>query len=158
MIITILVILPRVCLEGLKLRNEDVLWLNGDVVFDHRIIDKILKFGKACMGIVNETSVGDKEVKYTLSEDGLIREVSKKVKNDLGEILGINFMDKNNIPLFIKSLEMCKKSVFFEKGIEMSINKGLRIYSLNVSNYLCIEIDFKKDLEQANKLMENLKS
>jgi len=145
-------------LRGLKkAKNEDVLWLNGDVVFDHRILDKMLKFGKACMA-VNKTLVSDEEVKYILSDDGSIRSVSKKVKNALGEALGINFVNKNNIPLLIESLEMCKKNDFFERGIEIAIDKGLKIYPLDVSDYLCMEIDFKKDLRKVNKLLENLKS
>ncbi len=140
-----------------KLKNEDVLWLNGDVVFEHWIIDKILNFGKPCMA-VNKGSTSQEEIKYTLSHDGLIKEVSKRVQNALGEALGINFIDKKNVSLLIQCLEACKNTDFFERGIEIAIKNGLKIYPVDVSNYLCVEVDFKKDLKRASKLLIKIRN
>ena len=40
---------------------------------------------------MNTSSVADEEVKYTL-KDGYVKELSKEVKNGLGEAVGINFI------------------------------------------------------------------
>ena len=40
---------------------------------------------------------------------------------------------------------------YFERGIEFSIEKGLKIYPVDVSDNLCMEIDFEDDLKTVNK-------
>lgn len=132
-----------------KARDEDVIWLNGDVVFDSKALERVAQSETSCMA-VNTSSVGEEEVKYTVSQDGAIREVSKTVENALGESVGINKILAKDIPLFIDMLERCGQDDYFERGIEFGIEEGLKIYPVDVSDILCIEIDFTEDLEKAN--------
>ena len=133
-----------------KIHNEDVLWLNGDVVFDADILKPIIDYNGSCMA-VNTDSVAEEEVKYNTNNDGTIRQVSKIITDGLGEAVGINKITKENLNLFKKSLEICDAQDYFERGLELSIDKGLALYPLNVSGYLCIEVDFNEDLESVNK-------
>jgi choline kinase len=132
-----------------KVRADDVIWLNGDVVFDPEVLNRIVESKTSCMA-VNTASVADEEVKYTLFHDGSINEVSKTVKNALGESVGINKIISSDIPLFIEMLEQCDDNDYFERGIEFAIEKGLKIFPVDVSDVLCIEVDFTEDLEKAN--------
>lgn len=142
-------------LKGLqKVKNEDVLWLNGDVVFDHRIIDRLLKSEFSCMA-VNTSEVNDEEVKYSIMSDGSIKEVSKQVQKALGEAVGINKALAKDTELLKKCLEQCSNIDYFEKGIELSIQQGLKIYPLDVSALPCIEVDFLEDLEKANSMIKD---
>lgn len=133
-----------------KVQDEAVFWLNGDVVFDPKVLTRLMKSETSCMA-VNTESVGEEEVKYTISEDGSIKEVSKIVKNALGESVGINKVIASDIPLLIKMLERCDDNDYFERGIEFAIERGLKIYPIDVSDMLCIEVDFTEDLEKANE-------
>ena len=101
-----------------KYYNESVLWLNGDVVFDKRIFDILNPFinKKESFVSVNNEEVGEEEVKYTLDSKGHIKEISKTVKNGLGEAVGINFISSKDISFFIKRLEKCDNNDYFEKG------------------------------------------
>lgn len=135
-----------------KIHNEDVLWLNGDVVFHPSIPAKLISLGRSCM-LVNEGAVGEEEVKYRLDQTGKIAEVSKTVESPLGEALGINFMRSKDLPLFQSSLEKCTDRDYFEKGIEESIMSGLNIWPVPVSSMQCTEIDFPEDLIKANQLI-----
>ncbi|SVA39331.1 uncharacterized protein METZ01_LOCUS92185, partial [marine metagenome] len=75
-------------LAGLcKIENEDVLWLNGDVVFEKELLPQIIKCSKSCMA-VNTNSVGEEEIKYNVFDDGNIKEVSKTVSPASGEAVG----------------------------------------------------------------------
>ena len=58
-----------------------VLWLNGDVVFDPAVLEHVLGWVRADESFVcvDTSTVADEEVKYTLDEDGYIRELSKTV-------------------------------------------------------------------------------
>jgi choline kinase len=74
-----------------KLKEHDVLWTNGDVVFDHQVIAKLISAEGSCMA-VNTLSVGEEEVKYTVDSEGFIDQVSKVVDPALGEAVGVNKM------------------------------------------------------------------
>ncbi|MCC7430961.1 phosphocholine cytidylyltransferase family protein [bacterium] len=137
-------------LRGLKkLKNTDVLWINGDVVFDHKVLERIINFDGSCMA-VNTSKVADEEVKYLVNADGTISQVSKIVVSGLGEAVGINKIKSKDINLLIDCLEHCKDSDYFERGIELAIEKGFKIYPLDISDLMCMEIDFLEDLEQVN--------
>lgn len=138
-----------------KNRDKSVLWFNGDVVFDEKILDILNPFIEANQSFVavNTSKVADEEVKYTL-KDGFIDELSKTVKNGLGEAVGINFISSNDIQDFIKRLEECDANDYFERGLELAIEKdNLKIKAVDISKYNCMEIDFIEDLENVNNLL-----
>lgn len=131
---------------------SDILWLNGDVIFHPSVLTKIFGAQNTCM-VVNVGSVGFEEVKYTLKSDGRIVEVSKHVKNPLGEALGINYFKAEDVPELIKGLEQCSDTDYFERGIEYCIESGTSVFTAVVSKELCIEIDFPEDLVRANHML-----
>ena len=138
-----------------KHKDKSVLWFNGDVVFDEKLFDVLAPSIKANQSFVavNTSKVADEEVKYTLN-NGFIDELSKTVKNGLGEAVGINFISSKDIKSFIKRLEECGDNDYFERGLELAIEKdGLQIKALDISKYNCMEIDFIEDLENANNML-----
>ena len=79
-------------------------------------------------------------------------ELSKTVKNGLGEAVGINFISSNDIGAFINRLEECELQDYFEKGLEMAIEKdGIKVQAVDISKHACMEIDFLDDLNTANE-------
>jgi len=138
-------------LAGLhKIEKEDVMWLNGDVVFEKELLPKIIQCSQSCMA-VNTNSVGEEEIKYNVFDDGNIKEVSKTASPALGEAVGINKIMAVDFRLFKSNLEKCDDQDYFEKALELSIQDGMKIMPLNINKYLCMEIDFEDDLEQINK-------
>jgi len=138
-----------------KHRDKSVLWFNGDVVFDEKILDILNPYIEANESFVavNTSKVAEEEVKYTLSK-GFINELSKTVKNGLGEAVGINFISSNDILNFINRLEECDANDYFERGLELAIEKdNLKIKAVDISAYNCMEIDFIEDLENVNNLL-----
>jgi len=143
-------------LKALKKNHSDsVLWLNGDVVFDSEIIKFITPsiLANKSFVCVNNSKVGEEEVKYTVDESGSIKELSKKVVNAAGEAVGINFISSKDINTFIVRLEECKDNDYFERGLELAIEKdGMKVQAIDISKFRCMEIDFKEDLDNANKI------
>ena len=138
-------------LAGLhKIENEDVVWLNGDVVFEKKLLPQIIKCPKSCMA-VNTNSVGEEEIKYNVFDNGNIKDVSKTVSPALGEAVGINKIMASDLQLFKANLEKCTNQDYFEKALELSIQDGMKIMPVDINKYLCMEIDFLDDLEQINK-------
>ena len=137
-----------------KYRNEDVLWINGDVIFDAELFTVLNKEieQKNSFVSVNTSRVAEEEVKYTL-KNGFVHELSKQVKDGLGEAVGINFISREDMPVFIRQLENCDDNDYFEKGMEMAIEQhDLKIKAVDISNFRCMEVDFKEDLEAANNM------
>lgn len=145
-------------LKGLRLTGPDaVLWLNGDVVFDEQLLPTLMPMiasGRSFVA-VNTASVGDEEVKYRLDQSGYVYELSKHVVDALGEAVGINFVSPADKPFLVARLADCDATDYFERGIELAIDKdGRRFEALDVSGSLCIEVDFAEDLERANRELQ----
>lgn len=138
-----------------RMSGEDVLWLNGDVVFDQDLLQSMKPYiaKKQSFVAVNTKKVGEEEVKYTLRE-GYIDQLSKKVDPGLGEAVGINFVSSTDLNALVARLEECTDEDYFERGIEMAISlDGMKVSALDISGHDCMEIDFKEDLEDANSMI-----
>jgi choline kinase len=138
-----------------KNKGESILWMNGDIVFDKNILTRLKKYIDKDISFVavNTSKVADEEVKYTLNDE-CIHKLSKDVENGLGEAVGINFISSKYVDLFIKRVEECNDNDYFEKALEMAIEKdGFKIKAVDISDFNCIEIDFEEDLKNANNLI-----
>jgi choline kinase len=138
-----------------KNKYQSILWMNGDIVFDKNLLLKLKEYIDKDISFVsvNTTQVAEEEVKYTLKDD-YIDELSKTVKNGLGEAVGINFISSDYIEIFIKRLEECDDNDYFERAMEIAIEKdGFKIKAIDISEFNCIEIDFEEDLKNANNLI-----
>lgn len=140
-------------LKALRKIDEDVLWMNGDVVFHPHVLEAILASKKSSM-VVNIGPVGDEEVKYRTNPKGKILEVSKTVAHPQGEALGLNFFTRRDLSALKLNLEKCQSQDYFEKAIEMCIEQGVSVSSVPVDSTECTEIDFPEDLDKANQLLK----
>lgn len=143
-------------LKGLKATVDGgVLWMNGDVVFDEGILEGVTKYVEAGESFVcvNTATVAEEEVKYTVDDEGFIKELSKQVTGGLGEAVGINFISATDKPKLIQRLTEVGDQDYFERGIELAIElDGLRVRPVDISEYGCVEVDFEDDLARANAL------
>jgi len=137
------------------IENDDVLWLNGDVVFDESVIPRLLECEYPCVAVNRSSKVGAEEVKYTLDEAGFIKEISKTLKNGLGEAVGINLIKGYALETFKNNLQKCSNRDYFEKAIELCIKDGVKFKPVDISDALCIEVDFIEDLRRVFKRWES---
>lgn len=142
-------------LRALRASQESgVLWLNGDVVFDHKVLERVADRIAADKSFVcvNTSATADEEVKYTVDANGNIKELSKTVKNALGEAVGINFISSREKADVITELDACGEQDYFERGLELAIEKhGLQMEPVDISDLFAVEVDFQDDLDRANK-------
>ena len=136
------------------IHDEDVLWINGDVVFNIEVIEQLLQ-KKESWVVVNNAQVGQEEVKYTTDDRGYVDAISKQVKNPLGEAVGINLIEAAHLESFKEKLDAVDEQDYFERGMELLIQeKGGLFRPLSVANHACVEVDFKEDLKQARLLVK----
>jgi choline kinase len=144
----------RSLLKALRQAPEGgVLWMNGDVVFDPRVLTRALPLMEAGQSFicVNTSAVGEEEVKYTVEESGHVLLLSKKIEHPLGEAVGINYVAAEDRAHLIDGLGACADDDYFERGLEIAIERhGSRYLPLDISDLFAVEVDFEEDLTRAN--------
>jgi choline kinase len=144
----------RSLLKALRLSGPGgVLWMNGDVVFDPSLLTRCLPSLDADTSFicVNTAAVGEEEVKYTVDDLGYVALLSKQVPGALGEAVGINYVSASDKELLITRLAECEDGDYFERGIEIAIEKdGMRVSPIDISDLFAVEVDFEEDLSRAN--------
>ena len=147
----------RSLLKALRLSTEGgVLWMNGDVVFDPQVLEKVsdLMESDTSFICVDTAAVGDEEVKYTVDNDGYVDELSKQVVNARGEAVGINFVSASDKPTLIDRLSECSDADYFERGIELAISHdSMRVMPVDIGEFFAVEVDFEEDLTRANEYL-----
>lgn len=136
-----------------KTGRAGVLWMNGDVVFDPRVLERAAELVREdrSFATVDTASVGDEEVKYTVDAEGFVKELSKVVVGGIGEAVGINYISSRDKKALQRQLQRVGDQDYFERGIELAIaHDGLRVEPLDISDLYAVEVDFAEDLERAN--------
>ena len=145
----------RSLLKALRVSGTGpVVWMNGDVVFEPAVLKRMQTNIDADQTViaVNTSAVSEEEVKYTVAADGMVNELSKTVVNGLGEAVGINLVAGKDKAKLINWLAQCDDQDYFERGIEMAIEKDdLKVLPIDISDLFAVEVDFEADLERANQ-------
>ena len=145
----------RSLLKALRQSSDGgVLWMNGDVVFDPAVLERVkdLMAADQTFICVNTAVVGEEEVKYTVDADGFVRELSKQVVDALGESVGINYVSASDKAMLIERLAECEDLDYFERGIELMIERdGARVLPYDIRDLFAVEVDFEEDLSRANQ-------
>lgn len=141
-------------LRALKATGKGgVLWMNGDVVFDPRVLGRATALVERDQSFVtvNTAKVSDEEVKYTVSAEGFIKELSKVVRGGIGEAVGINYISSRDKKALIAQLGRVDDQDYFERGLELAIaENGVLLEPMDISDLYAVEVDFAEDLERAN--------
>ncbi|MCK4852045.1 MAG: phosphocholine cytidylyltransferase family protein [Candidatus Omnitrophica bacterium] len=138
----------RSLLLALRKIEEDTIWLNGDIFFEDRVLEKLMGSRTSAV-LVQKKECGEEEVKYTVDRKGFVREISKNVRNSPGESVGINLIKKKDIPGFVRHLEKTGPRDYFEKAMERMIRLDkVRVRPVDIGDLFCVEIDFPEDLER----------
>lgn len=131
--------------------DDDVLWANGDVVFDRELVPLILTSGESTI-LVNAAACGEEEVKYVADNEGRVLEISKTVTNAQGEALGLNVVRQGNLRPLVDALRQCGDRDYFEHALQIIIDQGAVFKRVIIGRYRCIEIDFEEDWQRAQEL------
>ena len=133
----------------------EVFQLNGDVVFDPRIIGLLLNAERGKSYVVAQIGrCAEEEIKIELAGDGSVARLNKKIPPALaiGEAIGINKFSPQFFMELKKSLYALKEDhsmEYFEYAIEHVIKNGAKIYPLDIKELKAVEVDFLDDLKRA---------
>lgn len=140
-------------LSAINNLDDDVLWTNGDVVFDEEVVKQLMQ-SQASAVAVDRKKCGSEEIKYKTNELGRITAISKEVSDAEGEAVGVNLVRRADLPALTNALRRCKDEDYFEKGLELLVG-STAFQAVDISDFRCIEVDFETDLVEARRLFSS---
>ncbi|MDR1809282.1 MAG: phosphocholine cytidylyltransferase family protein [Prevotella sp.] len=141
-------------------KNDSLLLLDSDILFDSRIIARLLESGYDSCLALNSHKLGEEEIKVIASPANKVMEISKTcaITDALGESVGIEKMS----PAFVNALfaemdsmilEQGLSNVFYELAFERIIRQGATLYVVDTTSLFSMELDTVEDFEQVQKLL-----
>ncbi len=141
-------------------KSKNFLLLDGDIVFDRKIIDLLLH-GRHHSALALRTNghVGEEDVKVMTGQNGFVKEINKTMNpaEAAGESIGIElFLEDSSARLFDElqlMMEREKKvNVWYEEAFQRIINLGTKIAAVDVGDLKCMELDTVEDFRIAENL------
>lgn len=139
--------------------GQEILLLDSDLLYDPRIITKVMESGADNVLTLIRHELGEEEMKVVLDrENGTIIEISKTCNpaDAAGESLGIEKMGCRYTSALYKELEPMMneehlENVFYERAFERLIAKGHTYKVIDVTELFSCELDTVEDFENAKE-------
>lgn len=138
--------------------GEDILLLDSDLLYDGRIVGKVLECDADNVLTLIRHELGEEEMKVVTDASGAITEISKTCSPDAaaGESLGIEKMGKAYTAALYKELEGMMnvehlENKFYELAFERLIAQGHTYRVVDVTEYFSCELDTVEDFENAKQ-------
>lgn len=142
--------------------KDEIILLDSDILFDEKIISKLLNSRhENCLAVNFTDQLDEEQIKVILDRDNRVKEIGKHIAigKSAGESIGIEkfsayFMKQLFIILDRKIIKENNVNEFYEASFQEIIDDDSRnmIYAEDVSNLKCIEIDTVQDYENAQRL------
>jgi choline kinase len=141
-------------------KNDSILLLDSDILFDSRVITRLLESDYAACLALNSHKLGEEEIKVIVASDKKVVEISKTcaIEDALGESVGIEKMP----PAFVEALfnemdamilQQGLSNVFYELAFERIVRKGAELYAVDTTSLFSMELDTVEDFERAKELL-----
>lgn len=138
-----------------SIMDESFVLLNGDVLFDSRILDHLAQSTHDSVLATEVKPCGKEEVKAQVDEYGRIHHLGKKlaVHDALGEFVGIAQFGPLGAAALSKSLKVAvedeqRRNDYFEYAIERIASKT-PFHAIAFDSFPVVEIDFPEDYKRA---------
>ena len=142
---------------GEHFRDRDMILLNGDVLFDREVIQRVADGTHPANMAIEGKPCGDEEVKVVVDADQKILEIGKHIDPErcLGEYIGVGHFSAGFCNALYAALDKLVRTpegqqAYYEKAVEMILGEQ-HAQTIDVTGLPCVEIDFKEDYEHARK-------
>ncbi len=139
------------------LKDEDILLMHGDIVFEESALDDILSFDGSCMATSSTLELPEKDFKAVV-EDGLVKKVGVEFFDNAREAQALYKLQKEDWNIWldeiIRFVENDDVNCYAEKALNQ-VSDRMHITAYDLKDKLCAEIDTPEDLAViSNKIRE----
>lgn len=142
------------------LRDQDILLMHGDVVFEAAVLDALLSCENSCMKVSSTVPLPEKDFKAVV-QDGLVKAVGVEFFDSAMEAQAMYKLNRAEWNLWLDKIqEFCEndnRNCYAEVALNQ-ITDICRIRALDVRNQLCSEIDTPEDLEAVTARLQEIEN
>lgn len=137
-----------------KIRGEEFIYLEGDLLFDKEILKKLLAVKKDICLVVEKKRCTGNEMRVKI-KNGLIKEINQEMPypEAYGEYIGITKFSPRGGEIFFKEAERLfaegHTNIYCERVIDNLEKKGHDIHFVSTEGLAWMDVDFPGDLERA---------
>lgn len=139
--------------------GKEFILLDSDIIYDKKIVSLLNDSPyQNVLALRSDDHLSEEEIKISLNSDGSIKEIGKDVsfEDAIGESIGIEkFGDKFSKKLFqlldTMILKENQTNIFYEAAFQRLIDSGEKLFTEDVGNLKCIELDTPEDLQKAER-------
>lgn len=140
------------------LKDDDVLLMHGDLVFESLVMEAVIDSGTSCMTVSSTLPLPEKDFKAVL-KDGRIDKIGVGFFDNAVAAQPLYKIRKEDWLIWLENIErFCendKRQVYAENAFNEVSDKCL-IHPLDIKDMLCSEIDTPEDLEAVKKALSKL--
>ena len=142
------------------LRDDDILLMHGDLVFEASVLDDMLHFEQSCMKVSSTLPLPDKDFKAVI-KDGLVKAVGIEFFDSAMEAQALYKLNRAEWKLWLDRIcEFCEngnRKCYAEKALN-EITDACHIHAFDVKERLCSEIDTPEDLAVVSSRLREIEN
>lgn len=138
--------------------GEEILLLDSDLLYDPKIIRRVLDCGSDDVLTLIRHELGEEEMKVVVDGNNAITQLCKTCNpaDAIGESLGIERMGRTYTKALFKELEVMMEkeglsNIFYERAFERLIPQGHTFSVLDVTDLFSCELDTVEDFNAAKE-------
>ncbi len=130
------------------LKDQDILLLHGDLVFEESVLDDIISFPGSCMATSTTIDLPEKDFKAVVS-DGCVQKVGVEFFDNARAAQALYKLQKDDWNIWLEHIvDFCEKGnvhCYAENALN-EVSELMKLNAFDVEDRLCAEIDTPEDL------------
>lgn len=133
--------------------QDDFILLDGDVVFDLRVLEELVERGPDCLAVRSVGAIGLEEVKVTADNEDRVLAIGKHVpvRSAMGESVGIELFSAATSRKLFTALhsrvhDQQLVNEYYEASFQQIVDEGVTLYGVDIGSMYATEIDTLEDL------------
>lgn len=139
-------------------RQEDVLLLHGDLVFESNVLEQMLLLNRSCMAVSSKVELPEKDFKAVI-ENNKVTKVGIRFFNNALAAQPLYYLQNKDWKIWLdKIVEFCELGnckVYAEDALN-EVSEECSLFPLDIKDALCGEVDTPEDLLQVSKKLAEL--
>ena len=139
-------------------RQEDVLLLHGDLVFESNVLEQMLLLNRSCMAVSSKVELPEKDFKAVI-ENNKVTKVGIRFFNNALAAQPLYYLQNKDWKIWLdKIVEFCELGnckVYAEDALN-EVSEECSLFPLDIKDALCGEVDTPEDLLQISKKLAEL--
>lgn len=144
------------------LKDEDILLMHGDLVFENTVFDDVLESETSCMTVSSTLDLPEKDFKAVI-QDGKVKKVGIEFFNDAMSAQPLYKLLKDDwnkwldgITAYCESRDETKRKCYAENALNEITDKNIAV--LDFADRLCAEIDNPEDLAVVSAKLKEIEN